>query len=74
MKTESITDAVSAVQESRTRMVVVAYQPNCSLTDFDAAAESEGWALLNMGSLVPVAFTGAALAWLALKQRAAQNA
>ena len=39
-----------------------------------ALVTTQGWALLNMGSLVPVAFTGAALAWLALKQRAAQNA
>jgi MFS family permease len=39
-----------------------------------ALVTTQGWALLNMGSLVPVAFTGAALAWLALKQRATQNA
>jgi MFS family permease len=39
-----------------------------------ALVTTQGWALLNMGSLVPVAFTGAALAWLAFKQRATQNA
>ena len=28
---------------------------------------TSGWQLLNLGSLLPVALTGAALAWLALK-------
>ena len=28
---------------------------------------TQGWALLNLGSLVPVAFTGAALLYLGLK-------
>lgn len=31
---------------------------------------TQGWTLLNYGSLVPVAATGVALAWLALRQRA----
>jgi hypothetical protein len=35
---------------------------------------TQGWALLNLGSLLPVALTGVALAWLALRQRADQNA
>ncbi len=33
-----------------------------------------GWALLNYGSLVPVALTGMALAWLAMQGRRPQNA
>ncbi len=32
---------------------------------------TRGWALLNMGSMVPVAVTGLALVWLALHQRKA---
>ena len=32
---------------------------------------TRGWALLNLGSLVPVALTGAALVWLWLHQRRA---
>ena len=32
---------------------------------------TKGWQLLNLGSLVPVALTGAALLWLALRQRRA---
>ncbi|WP_137891615.1 MFS transporter [Ramlibacter sp. 2FC] len=35
-----------------------------------ALVTTQGWALLNLGSLLPVALTGAALAWLALRQRA----
>ena len=35
---------------------------------------SSGWALLNWGSLVPVALTTAALVWLAQKQRSASSA
>ncbi|MGO4393600.1 MFS transporter [Variovorax sp. M-6] len=31
---------------------------------------TQGWRLLNLGSLVPVALTGAALLWLARRQRA----
>jgi MFS family permease len=34
---------------------------------------TQGWQLLNMGSLLPVALTAAALGWLALRRRAAQN-
>ena len=30
---------------------------------------TQGWQLLNLGSLLPVAMTGAALLWLALRQR-----
>jgi MFS family permease len=35
---------------------------------------TQGWQLLNYGSLVPVALTAAALAWLALKRRTARPA
>jgi MFS family permease len=35
---------------------------------------TQGWKLLNYGSLVPVALTGAALAWLAFKVRSARPA
>jgi hypothetical protein len=35
---------------------------------------TQGWQLLNYGSLVPVALTGIALIWLARKQRAAAAA
>jgi MFS family permease len=35
---------------------------------------TQGWALLNLGSLLPLGLTGAALAWLALGRRKAQNA
>lgn len=34
-----------------------------------ALVTTSGWALLNYGSLIPVALTGAALIWLALRQR-----
>lgn len=34
----------------------------------------QGWQLLNLGSLVPVAITGAAIAWLAWARRATHNA
>jgi MFS family permease len=34
---------------------------------------TQGWQLLNMGSLLPVTLTAAALGWLALRRRAAQN-
>jgi MFS family permease len=34
-----------------------------------ALVTTQGWALLNFGSLVPVMLTGAALGWLALRQR-----
>ena len=35
-----------------------------------ALVTTQGWALLNFGSLLPVTLTGVALAWLALRQRA----
>jgi MFS family permease len=35
---------------------------------------TQGWTLLNYGSLVPVALTGVALAWLGLKLRSARPA
>ena len=44
-----------------------------ALTSFASGAlvTTQGWTLLNIGSLVPVALTGVALAWLALRRRAA---
>jgi MFS family permease len=39
-----------------------------------ALVTTQGWTLLNLGSLIPVALTGLAIGWLALRQRAAQNA
>ncbi len=38
-----------------------------------ALVTTQGWTLLNQGSLVPVALTGAAIAWLALRQKESQN-
>jgi MFS family permease len=35
---------------------------------------TKGWALLNLGSLLPLGLTGAALLWLALARRGSQNA
>ncbi len=35
---------------------------------------TQGWALLNLGSLLPLGLTGLALGWLALGQRRGQNA
>jgi len=42
-----------------------------ALTSFASGAlvTTQGWALLNVGSLLPVLLTGAALIWLALRQR-----
>lgn len=42
-----------------------------ALTSFASGAlvTTQGWALLNIGSLVPVAFTGLALIWLSVRQR-----
>ena len=34
---------------------------------------TQGWALLNLGSLLPLTLTGAALGWLALSRRRLQN-
>jgi MFS family permease len=47
-----------------------------ALTSFASGAlvTTRGWTLLNLGSLLPVALTGAALGWLALKRRAARPA
>jgi MFS family permease len=44
-----------------------------ALTSFGAGAlvTTQGWALLNLGSLLPVALTGAALLWLALQRKSA---
>lgn len=43
-----------------------------AVTSFASGAlvTTQGWQLLNIGSLVPVALTGAALLWLALRRRA----
>jgi MFS family permease len=44
-----------------------------AVTSFASGAlvTTQGWQLLNVGSLVPVALTGAALLWLALRRQAA---
>ena len=34
---------------------------------------TQGWTLLNAGSLVPIVVTGLALAWLALQRRRVAN-
>lgn len=39
-----------------------------------ALVTTQGWTWLNLGSIVPVALTAAALAWLALQRRAAARA
>ena len=46
-----------------------------TLTSFSSGAlvTTQGWTLLNIGSLVPVTVAGAALGWLALQRRGAQN-
>jgi len=46
-----------------------------TLTSFSSGAlvTTQGWTLLNIGSLVPVLAAGAGLAWLALQRRGAQN-
>ena len=46
-----------------------------AITSFASGAllTTQGWLLLNLGSLVPVALTGAALLWLALRRQAARN-
>ncbi len=45
-----------------------------ALTSFASGAlvTTQGWQLLNLGSLIPVALTGLALLWLALRRQAAQ--
>jgi MFS family permease len=47
-----------------------------AVTSFASGAlvTTQGWAWLNIGSLFPVALLGAALLWLARRQRGAQNA
>lgn len=47
-----------------------------ALTSFASGAlvTTQGWQLLNLGSLLPVALTGLALLWLALRRRAGQQA
>jgi MFS family permease len=47
-----------------------------AVTSFASGAlvTTQGWALLNLGSLVPVALTGVALLWLAAVRRRAHNA
>lgn len=44
-----------------------------AITSFASGAlvTTQGWALLNLGSLLPVGLTGAALMWLALQRRRA---
>jgi MFS family permease len=46
-----------------------------AVTSFASGAlvTTQGWQLLNLGSLIPVALTGVALVWLAWRQRSAQN-
>ena len=46
-----------------------------TLTLFSSGAlvTTRGWALLNLGSILPVALAGLALAWLALQRRTEQN-
>ena len=46
-----------------------------TLTSFSSGAlvTTQGWTLLNLGSIMPVLLAGAALAWLALLRRGAQN-
>jgi MFS family permease len=46
-----------------------------AVTSFASGAlvTTQGWALLNVGSLLPVALTGAGLLWLARRQQGAQN-
>jgi Flp pilus assembly protein TadB len=46
-----------------------------TLTSFGSGAlvTTQGWTLLNVGSLVPVFIAGAALVWLAMRRRGAQN-
>jgi len=46
-----------------------------AVTSFASGAlvTTQGWQLLNLGSLIPVALTGGALLWLAWAQRAHHN-
>jgi MFS family permease len=47
-----------------------------ALTSFSAGAlvTTQGWFWLNLGSLLPIAVAGAAIAWLARMRRTAHNA
>jgi MFS family permease len=47
-----------------------------AVTSFASGAlvTTQGWQLLNLGSLIPVALTGGAIAWLAWARRAHHNA
>jgi len=47
-----------------------------ALTSFASGVlvTTQGWQLLNVGSLVPVVLTGAALLWLARRKRAVRSA
>jgi MFS family permease len=46
-----------------------------TVTSFSSGAlvTTQGWTLLNVGSVVPVLLAGVALAWLALQRRGTQN-
>jgi hypothetical protein len=46
-----------------------------AVTSFASGAlvTTQGWMWLNIGSILPVALTGAALVWMVLKQRDAQK-
>jgi MFS family permease len=46
-----------------------------TVTSFSSGAliTTQGWTLLNVGSLLPVALTGAALVWLTLQRRAVRR-
>jgi MFS family permease len=46
-----------------------------TITSFSSGAlvTTQGWTWLNLGSIVPVAICAAALVWLAMQRRAAQN-
>jgi MFS family permease len=46
-----------------------------TVTSFASGAliTTQGWTWLNLGSLLPVALTGAALLWLAMQRRSTQN-
>jgi hypothetical protein len=46
-----------------------------AVTSFASGAlvTTQGWMWLNIGSIFPVALTGAALVWMVLKQRDAQK-
>jgi hypothetical protein len=47
-----------------------------TITSFSSAAlvTTQGWALLNLGSIAPLALIGASLLWFAARRRAALRA